>query len=72
METKAICTRFSEQTIFKLDWLCETLGQKRSEVLSSLVSDTFDQMNGNEELKALFGQMKDIERQMHSLVESIK
>lgn len=71
METKAICTRFSEQTIYKLDWLCQTLGQKRSEVLANLITSSFDQLNDNEQLKALFGQVRELEKQMQNIADSI-
>lgn len=70
-ETTAICFRLSDKTLFKLDWLCKTLNQTRGEVVANLVCSSFDDMNGNEELKALFGELKEIEEKMKTLTSSL-
>lgn len=68
MATKTTGFRFSEDTLAKLDALCEMTGQTRVFILTSLIASEYDKLNGNPELQQLLSQMRSMEMQLKSMV----
>ena len=68
MATKQTGFRFSDDVFEKMDFLCSVTGNTRTSLLASLVCTEYDRYQGNPELQKLIAQMKDIERQMKSML----
>ena len=68
MATKSTGFRFSDDVLEKMDFLCTVTGDTRTSLLASMVCTEYDKYQGNPELQKLIAQMKDIERQMKSML----
>ena len=68
MATKSTGFRFSDDVLEKMDFLCSLTGNTRTSLLASMVCTEYDKYQGNPELQKLIAQMKDIERQMKSML----
>lgn len=68
MATKSTGFRFSEDVLEKMDFLCSLTGNTRTSLLASMVCAEYDRYQGNPELQRLLAQMKDMERQMKSML----
>ena len=68
MATKQTAFRFSDEVLEKMDFLCSLTGNTRTSLLVSMVCTEYDKYQGNPELQKLIAQMKDIERQMKSML----
>mgnify|MGYP006365505207 FL=1 len=68
MATKQTAFRFSDEVLEKMDFLCSVTGDTRTSLLVSMVCTEYDKYQGNPELQKLIAQMKDIERQMKSML----
>ena len=68
MATKQTAFRFSDEVLEKMDFLCTVTGDTRTSILASMVCTEYDKYQGNPELQKLIAQMKDIERQMKSML----
>ena len=68
MATKSTGFRFSDDVLEKMDFLCSLTGNTRTSLLASLVCAEYDRYQGNPELQRLLAQMKDMERQMKSML----
>lgn len=68
MATKQTAFRFSDEVLEKMDFLCTVTGDTRTSLLASMVCTEYDKYQGNPELQKLIAQMKDIERQMKSML----
>ena len=68
MATKQTAFRFSDDVLEKMDFLCSLTGNTRTSLLVSMVCTEYDKYQGNPELQKLIAQMKDIERQMKSML----
>lgn len=68
MATKQTAFRFSDDVLEKMDFLCSVTGDNRTSLLASMVCAEYDRYLGNPELQKLIAQMKDMERQMKSLL----
>ena len=68
MATKQTAFRFSDEVLEKMDFLCTVTGDPRTSLLASMVCTEYDKYQGNPELQKLIAQMKDIERQMKSML----
>ena len=68
MATKQTAFRFSDEVLEKMDFLCTVTGDTRTSLLASMVCSEYDKYQGNPELQKLIAQMKDIERQMKSML----
>ena len=68
MATKQTAFRFSDEVLAKMDFLCSLTGNTRTSLLASMVCTEYDKYQGNPELQKLIAQMKDMERQMKSML----
>ena len=68
MATKQTAFRFSDDVLEKMDFLCSLTGNTRTSLLVSMVCTEYDKYQGNPELRKLIAQMKDMERQMKSML----
>lgn len=68
MATKSTGFRFSDDVLEKMDFLCSVTGNTRTSLLASMVCAEYDRYQGNPELQKLIAQMKDMERQMKSML----
>ena len=68
MATKQTAFRFSDEVLEKMDFLCTVTGHTRTSLLASMVCTEYDKYQGNPELQKLIAQMKDLERQMKSML----
>jgi hypothetical protein len=68
MATKQTAFRFSDEVLEKMDFLCTVTGDTRTSLLASMVCAEYDRYQGNPELQKLIAQMKDMERQMKSML----
>lgn len=68
MATKSTGFRFSDDVLEKMDFLCSVTGNTRTSLLASMVCAEYDRFHGNPELQRLLAQMKDMERQMKSML----
>lgn len=68
MATKTTGFRFSDDVLAKMDFLCSVTGNTRSSLLASMVCAEYDRYQGNPELQNLIAQMKDMEKQVKSLL----
>lgn len=68
MATKQTAFRFSDEVLEKMDFLCSLTGNTRTSLLASMVCTEYDKYQGNPELQKLIAQMKDMERQMKSML----
>ena len=68
MATKSTGFRFSDDVLEKMDFLCSVTGNTRTSLLVSMVCTEYDKYQGNPELQKLIAQMKDMERQMKSML----
>lgn len=68
MATKQTAFRFSDEVLEKMDFLCSVTGDTRTSLLVSMVCTEYDKYQGNPEFQKLIAQMKDIERQMKSML----
>ena len=68
MATKQTAFRFSDEVLEKMDFLCSLTGNTRTSLLASMVCTEYDKYQGNPELQKLIAQMKDLERQMKSML----
>ena len=68
MATKQTAFRFSDEVLEKMDFLCTVTGDTRTSLLASMVCTEYDKYQGNPELQKLIAQMKDLERQMKSML----
>lgn len=68
MATKQTAFRFSDEVLEKMDFLCSVTGDTRTSLLVSMVCTEYDKYQGNPEFQKLISQMKDIERQMKSIL----
>ena len=68
MATKQTAFRFSDEVLEKMDFLCALTGNTRTSLLASMVCAEYDRYQGNPELQRLLAQMKDMERQMKSML----
>ena len=68
MASKQTGFRFSDEVLEKMDFLCTVTGDTRTSLLASMVCTEYDKYQGNPELQKLIAQMKDIERQMKSML----
>lgn len=68
MATKSTGFRFSDDVLEKMDFLCSVTGNTRTSLLASMVCAEYDRYQGNPELQRLIAQMKDMERQMKSML----
>ena len=68
MATKSTGFRFSDDVLEKMDFLCSLTGNTRTSLLASMVCAEYDRYQGNPELQRLLSQMKDMERQMKSML----
>ena len=68
MATKSTGFRFSDDVLEKMDFLCSLTGNTRTSLLVSMVCTEYDKYQGNPELQKLIAQMKDMERQMKSML----
>lgn len=68
MATKTTGFRFTDDVLEKMDFLCSVTGDTRSSLLASMVCAEYDRYQGNPELQKLIAQMKDMERQMKSML----
>ena len=68
MATKPTGFRFSDDVLEKMDFLCSLTGNTRTSLLASMVCAEYDRYQGNPELQRLLAQMKDMERQMKSML----
>ena len=68
MATKQTGFRFSDEVLEKMDFLCSLTGNTRTSLLASMVCTEYDKYQGNPELQKLIAQMKDLERQMKSML----
>lgn len=68
MATKTTGFRFTDDVLEKMDFLCSVSGDTRSSLLASMVCAEYDRYHGNPELQKLIAQMKDMERQMKSML----
>lgn len=68
MATKQTAFRFSDEVLEKMDFLCTITGDTRTSLLVSMVCTEYDKYQGNPELQKLIAQMKDLERQMKSML----
>lgn len=68
MATKSTGFRFSDDVLEKMDFLCSLTGNTRTSLLASMVCAEYDRYQGNPELQRLLAQMKDMERQMKSML----
>ena len=66
--TKQTAFRFSDDVLEKMDFLCSLTGNTRTSLLASMVCAEYDRFHGNPELQRLLAQMKDMERQMKSML----
>lgn len=66
--TKQTAFRFSDEVLEKMDFLCSLTGNTRTSLLASMVCAEYDRYQGNPELQRLLTQMKDMERQMKSML----
>ena len=68
MVTKQTAFRFSDEVLEKMDFLCAVTGYTRTSLLVSMVCTEYDKYQGNPEFQKLIAQMKDLERQMKSML----
>ena len=68
MATKQTAFRFSDEVLEKMDYLCSLTGNTRTSLLASMVCAEYDRYHGNPELQRLLAQMKDMERQVKSML----
>ena len=68
MATKQTAFRFSDEVLEKMDFLCAVTGYTRTSLLVSMVCTEYDKYQGNPEFQKLIAQMKDLERQMKSML----
>lgn len=68
MATKPTGFRFSDDVLEKMDFLCSVTGNTRTSLLASMVCAEYDRYQGNPDLQRLLAQMKDMERQMKSML----
>ena len=68
MASKQTGFRFSDEVLEKMDFLCCLTGNTRTSLLASMVCAEYDRFHGNPELQRLLAQMKDMERQMKSML----
>ena len=68
MATKSTGFRFSDDVLAKMDFLCSVTGDTRTSLLASMVCAEYDRYQGNPELQKLISQMKDMERQMKTML----
>lgn len=68
MATKQTAFRFSDEVLEKMDFLCAVTGYTRTSLLASMVCTEYDKYQGNPEFQKLIAQMKDLERQMKSML----
>ena len=68
MASKQTGFRFSDEVLEKMDFLCTVTGDTRTSLLASMVCTEYDKYQGNPELQKLIAQMKDLERQMKSML----
>ena len=68
MATKSTGFRFSDDVLEKMDFLCSVTGNTRTSLLASMVCAEYDRFRGNPGLQRLLAQMKDMERQMKSML----
>lgn len=68
MATKQTAFRFSDEVLEKMDFLCTVTGDTRTSLLASMVCAEYDRYQGNPELQKLIAQMKDMERQMKTML----
>ena len=68
MATKSTGFRFSDDVLEKMDFLCSLTGNTRTSLLASMVCAEYDRYQGNPELQRLLAQMKDMERQVKSML----
>ena len=68
MATKQTAFRFSDEVLEKMDFLCAVTGYTRTSLLVSMVCIEYDKYQGNPEFQKLIAQMKDLERQMKSML----
>ena len=68
MATKSTGFRFSDDVLEKMDFLCSVTGNTRTSLLASMVCAEYDRYQGNPDLQRLIAQMKDMERQMKSML----
>ena len=66
--TKQTAFRFSDEVLEKMDFLCSLTGNTRTSLLASMVCAEYDRYHGNPELQRLLAQMKDMERQVKSML----
>ena len=70
MATKQTAFRFSDEVLEKMDFLCSLTGNTRTSLLASMVCAEYDRYHGNPELQRLLAQMKDVERQVKSMLRN--
>ena len=68
MATKSTGFRFSDDVLEKMDFLCSLTGNTRTSLLASMVCAEYDRYQGNPDLQRLIAQMKDMERQVKSML----
>lgn len=68
MATKQTAFRFSDEVLEKMDFLCSVTGDTRTSLLVSMVCTEYDKYQGNPAFQKLIAQMKDIERQIKSML----
>ena len=68
MATKSTGFRFSDDVLEKMDFLCSVTGNTRTSLLASMVCAEYDRYQGNPDLQRLIAQMKDMERQVKSML----
>ena len=68
MATKQTAFRFSDEVLEKMDFLGSLTGNTRTSLWASMVCAEYDRYHGNPELQRLLAQMKDMERQMKSML----
>ena len=68
MANKPYNFRLSPEVNEHLDFLAQVTGMTRTSLITSWIETEYDRYQGNPELQKLIAQMKDMERQMKSML----
>lgn len=70
-DTEPLTMRYPKDVIFKLDELCKLYGLSRRDYLIALIVSSYDELNGNKELKDLLQKIRDLTSKFDDINDSL-
>lgn len=72
MARKAYTFRLSDETNEQLEFLCDKLGENRTDTITAMIAAEYDKWHGNPALLEMASQMKALSEQMKSYLGKSK